>query len=725
MLRISVLGSPHIVLDGSTIFQNISNKGRALFYYLACERTIFTREEATALLWPDLPDRAARHNLRTVLSELRREAADHVTITNATVALKPANYWLDIGEFEQVLKVQHPPPAPAELQAACNLYHGEFLQGVSVRNAATYEEWMLLKRTEYQLLAVQGFTLLIEQYLAQQALDAAMLAISRLLTIDPWSEAGHRYQMLALAQRGERGAALAHYARLRQLLQDEFGMLPDVETVALDKRIREGKVATVRSPTASPLTIGASTEPASMLRSGTSPNPTTISTDSVQEAPFQGPFQLIGRESELLNIEETLCQTECRLLTVTGVSGVGKTHLLRAARQRFRQAIMQTRRTAAAGHWLPYGGLIFASCLAAEAEPALQRLTLNLQLLLALGVVHQPMPPLQQQVVDYLAEQPCLLILDNVRPSSVQRAYIDKLLKRTTKLRVLVASQEELNLPQEAILPLEGLPIPESDNQLRAQEVVQFFLQQRGREQKEWLADAEDLRNIGRLCRLLNGLPLAIELAASLAENIDLIQLIHRLNLEVTDKTQRLTNQLSIQILLEQLWPMLNEQEQQALMRLSLFPESCSLRSALELSMVPQAILDGLRVKNIIRWHGLTRRLFLPSQIRTYVAARRHETAWLEREAKARFCGYYANFASSTIVDALTTGAATSRAATNGATTSLSPTVARALIQEWHNLLLAWKWCGALSSNVTATRLRASMEQLFAWYGFQEDEIAL
>ncbi|MEZ4706740.1 MAG: AAA family ATPase [Caldilineaceae bacterium] len=491
------------------------------------------------------------------------------------------------------------------------------------------------------------------------------------------------------------------------MLQDEFGMLPDVETIALCERIREGKIAMVRATSVLPQARRTPGEPASKLRSGMRPNHTAIWTDSGQEEAFQAQIQLIGRKAELRTIEEMLCQTECRVLTVTGVSGVGKTQLLRAAGQRFRQAVMQISGTTAAGHWLPYHGIFFVSCLAAEAEPSLQQLTLNLQMLLTLGVAHQPVPPLQQQVVDFLSEQPYLLILDNVHPSSTQPAYIDELLKQTTGLRVLVASQKALNLSQEAVLPLEGLPIPQSDNQLRAQDAVQFFLQQGSRERKGWLADAEDLKNIGHLCRLLSGLPLAIELAASLSKNMDLIQLIHLLSLEVRDGTQQLTNQPSVQILLEQLWLILDEQEQRALMRLSLFPESFSLRSAIELSMVSRAILDSLRAKNIIRWNGLTRRFFLPSPMRTYAVVRRSETPSLEQEATARFCGYYANFASS-------------YAATNGAAESLSPTVARVLIEEWHNLLQAWKWCGALRSNATAKRLRASMEQLFAWYGIQE-----
>ncbi|MEZ4657250.1 MAG: BTAD domain-containing putative transcriptional regulator [Caldilineaceae bacterium] len=685
-----------------------------LFYYLACERALFTRGEVAAVLWPELPNRAARHNLRTALSELRKEAVGHLAVTNSTVALDLANYWLDIEEFEQALKFKKGNSTAAMLQAACDLYRGEFLQGVSVRNASAFEEWLMLKRVEYHLLAVEGFTSLMQIYMSQQDWDAAAGAIRRLLALDPWAEEGHRNHMAILAQRGARGAALSYYSHVRTMLSAEYGMEPAKETTELYHSIRQGE-------------IGSSPKIAMPARAQALPPPSPSRAQSIYDGWQSGTAlntelsleqSVVGRTYELAEIEKRLCFSSCRLVTLTGLKGVGKSQLARAVGTLLSQrdahsvaalhAHLQDDETQPSEPWRPRDGVYYVS-LPGEPEgssPIMQRIAIEVALAHGLNITRQPGAPMGQQLLNYLARRQILLILDQVIPTPIQRDLIGALLEAGPNMRILVAARHPLQLPAESNMGLEGLSTyAPYTSPSRDRDAVQFFLQQRKKRRADWFADAEDLENIACICAAVDGLPLGIELTASLADAISLDVLVKLLTAGVNDRSstasaapmeswRRLHGVLAYQ------WDLLGEKEQMALMRLSVFPDSVSWRAAQEVSMAPASLLDGLLQKALLDQNQDQQRLFMHESRRRY-AERQRRARDLDAETVRRFAAY-AN---------LVANASSARLH--------SRLKGELLVREWASLLWAWRWSAQNPQYATTDRMMRGMSRLLAWYGYE------
>ncbi|MEJ5199555.1 MAG: BTAD domain-containing putative transcriptional regulator, partial [Anaerolineae bacterium] len=239
---IRLFGGLEIALDDAPLGPFMSAKAPALLAYLAVTGRPHRREALAGLLWGELPDAAAANNLRQVLTSLRKELEPFLLVTRETVELNPARpYRLDVAEFAALL-APAADLAPAERarrqQAAADLYRGDFLAGFYVRDAPDFEEWMLAQRARYRELALNAFHALAQRHLEVGEYDAAIHDAAALLALDPWREETHGQLMLALARTGQRSAALAQYGRCRRLLQDELGVEPSAETMALYERIK-------------------------------------------------------------------------------------------------------------------------------------------------------------------------------------------------------------------------------------------------------------------------------------------------------------------------------------------------------------------------------------------------------------------------------------------------------------------------------------------------------
>ena len=130
-----------------------------------------------------------------------------------------------------------------DLDQAAALYRGEFLPGFSLAGCPAFEEWLLLTRERFAHLALTALDALTRAQLAGGRYPEAAQHARRQLALDPWREEAHRQLMRALAASGDRAAALAAYARCRQVLHDELGVEPDDETRALYEQIRNNELS--------------------------------------------------------------------------------------------------------------------------------------------------------------------------------------------------------------------------------------------------------------------------------------------------------------------------------------------------------------------------------------------------------------------------------------------------------------------------------------------------
>jgi predicted ATPase/DNA-binding SARP family transcriptional activator len=452
-LRVRVLGAPGLEVPGSPPVELASAKAAALIYYLAVTGAAHPRSALAGLLWSDLPEATARANLRLVLTKLRRALPDHLTVTRHTVALSgPVRV-----DAVEVGRVASADDDGADLPAAVRLCRGDLLQGFGVPGAPVFDQWLAARRATARADMLAVLERAVRWAREQRDPAAGVEAARRMLELDSLYEEAHRALMCFLAMGGRRGAALAQFETCRYLLADELGVEPSKATLALRDEITAasggGFTELVRPPAA--------------VRREQIPAPLTT---------------LVGRDRELNSLHDLLDDPACRLVTLVGPGGIGKTRLAveiaAARRERHRD------------------GTVFASFVGAELiVPGLAQ-----ALGVPTGVPREPVDLL----ADHLAGQAILLVLDNLEHTRDAPEVIAGLLRRSPGTQVLVTSRRRLGIGVEWLFEVPGLCHPEA---------VRLF-QERARLLRPGSPGPADLAGADRVCRLLQGMPLAIELAA-------------------------------------------------------------------------------------------------------------------------------------------------------------------------------------------------------------------
>jgi len=247
-LSISLLGGVSVYQDGRPVNSFESNKARALLAYLATETDRpHSREKLASLLWPDMPEQAARNNLRYTLSNLRKVIGDLQTsqpilsISQQTIQLNlEQDIEVDVLTFN--LRLAQSPLTIANLEEAIRLYRGDFLEGFSISGDTAFEEWAILKREQFRRQALNALHRLAQAYERNGDITSALSAAWRLVDLEPWSEEAHRYLMRLLGLSGQRSAALTQYETCRRILAEELRVDPSMETTRLYEQIRDGEI---------------------------------------------------------------------------------------------------------------------------------------------------------------------------------------------------------------------------------------------------------------------------------------------------------------------------------------------------------------------------------------------------------------------------------------------------------------------------------------------------
>jgi WD40 repeat protein/DNA-binding SARP family transcriptional activator len=407
-LQLQFFGTFHAALDQKPIVQLRSARIQALLAYLVLEaQQAHRRETLAAYFWPDEPEQSAKQNLRQALYQLRQllgeqdeptaTAAPFLVVKRDTVQFNPASsYDLDVRRFHTYLQ-------QAQWQAAIALYQGELLTGLT-SNSEFFGEWLLLQRERLHLLALDALEHLIQQARTQADYAQVEHWAQHQLQLEPWREATHRHLIYALAAAGKRNMALAQYETCRQILATELGITPDAETEALVEQIRHGdlqlRVYGLPSHRPQELAIaGAEAQEASAGPTSTllvKQRTNAANQTDWNEAPDVG--ILYGRDAEQAELTRWLVEDQCRLVTVLGMGGMGKTtlttHLARHLQAHFAVVLWRSLLNA------PLLTDLLQSWLRLLAGPQVTKLPESLDRQLAL-------------LFDHLRQQRCLLILDN------------------------------------------------------------------------------------------------------------------------------------------------------------------------------------------------------------------------------------------------------------------------------------------------------------------------
>ncbi len=458
-------------------------------------RSALSSRAGTGRLWPDLEPAAAARNLHQTLSVARRALAGSDDRTAGLLSIRDEQLVLDeagpvevdAAQFELAAMNALRTGDEASLHAAVDLYGGDLLPDLPD------PDWLTVRRAE---LRETHREILVRLATTDRirAPEQALLVLAGVLKSDPLHEGAVRAQMEVLAQLGRRSEALARYERLVDDLLDEFGTDPDAQTVALFRQLLAGPPADERTPVAvAPAT--AAVEVGHL--------PTSLTS-------------FIGRERELVDVQRLIGRA--RLLTLTGAGGSGKTRLAVQAARNVHPSYPD-------GVWFVDLAAVGESLLVADAVAEV------------LGLDSGGAPNRGQAVVDQLRSTRLLLILDNCEHLLAACAQLAAaVLAGCSGVDVLATSREPLRVHGEYTFRVPSLALPPpvcSDatdlGQLSQMPSVRLFVERAAQIRAGFALDAGNVQGVIDLCRRLDGMPLALELAAARIGVLEPAEIVQRL----------------------------------------------------------------------------------------------------------------------------------------------------------------------------------------------------
>jgi len=582
-LRLAYLGGMQMSRGGTPLSGFVSVKAPALVCYLALTGRPCFRLVLAGLLWGDFPEEDACANLRKVLSNLRALIGSNLITTPQTVTFdRQSSYWLDVEAFldradketrrqgnketekqgDKEITEQELPLSTSsvstylpELRAAADLYRGDFLDGFYVRHAPAFEEWVLGQRERLRREAARVFQVLAGYYAGRGEHNPALAYTSRQLALDPWREEAHRQMMALLFRSGQRSAALAQYEQCRRLLAQELDIEPTAETIALYRRIRAS---------------GA-------------PRPHNLPTPATS---------FVGREAELAQTAHRLADPNCRLLTILGPGGVGKTRLaLQAALDANGQpndAFLD--------------GIFFVPLHTIHSTQAL-----TLALAGSMGLLSLPGADPLAELLRHLRAKELLLVLDGFEHLVGEAGLLSAIVKHAPQVKLLITSRQRLNLSGEWRLELAGLPYAPLGTRegIETYSAAQLFLQRARQACPDIEPSQKDLQAITYICELVEGLPLAIELAAAWARALCCLDIARAVEGGLDALTAFLPDQparrQSIRAAFEHSWTLLTSAERRAFRRIAVFRGGFDKEAAERVTGADLALLTALTDKSLLR----------------------------------------------------------------------------------------------------------------------------
>ncbi|HSQ26320.1 MAG TPA: tetratricopeptide repeat protein [Anaerolineales bacterium] len=485
----------------------------------------------------------------------------------------------------------------------------QFCLNSSLKDSAEFEEWILVQRASVHQRVMDALTTLAREFEKRGDLQSAQRYCLRQLELDPWREEAHCHLMRLFVLDGQRSAALAQYETCRKILADELGVEPSSKTRDLYEQVRLGTIKTEIEPTIQ------------------------IPATPVQKLPLPlTPF--LGRKKELTELAGMIATPQCRCISLVGPGGIGKTRLaLEAAEGKKNEFV--------------HGAAFIPLVSVGSTEAAVSAIASGIAF-----AFHGPSDP-KIQLLNYLGNKRLLLVLDNVEhllaEGPDQGTITDLMiviLQQAPQVKLLVTSREALNFREEWIYEVHGLDYPEVENMEMADQFssVALFVQHARRVRPGFEMDAVNKNSIARLCRLVEGMPLAIELAATWVRILSTEEIVaeieHNLDFLNTQMRDFPERHRSMRAVFDQSWQLLSLEEKQVLNKLSTFRGGFSRHAAEHVAGASLLVLSSLVIRSLVR-RTATGRYDLHELIRQFAASKLAEDPFELNRIQEMHSSYY------------------------------------------------------------------------------------
>ncbi|HEU0238182.1 MAG TPA: BTAD domain-containing putative transcriptional regulator [Micromonosporaceae bacterium] len=711
-MRIAILGPLDVTDEDGRPVAVAGARLRALLIRLALDAGRTVRVDAlTDAVWAGDPPAGTANALQTLVSRLRR------SLPAAAVTADPAGYRvtavIDVDEFESHIRDARTAVADGDLARArafyadaMALWRGDALADVA---GADFARAPIARLAEARVAAIE------EHVAVRFAIDGGQAVIAdldELAAAHPLREQPHRLLIAALADAGRAGDAVGVYTRFRERLGDDLGLDPSPEMTAVYAAMLRGERSVaagqhVLDPAARAIgSVGhAANQSAGDTGTGDKCAENTVagntasgSTDDTRPGNLRPALtSFVGRDAEVQRVAAAV--RDNRLVTVVGPGGAGKTRLAV-------EAAYGLRADFAGGAWLVELAPVrlgddvpraIAESLHGHERRRLEERTAG------------PLP----RLVELLGTRHLLLILDNCEHLIREcAAVVEELLTRCPGVRILTTSREPLGITSEVLSPLGPLATPTSGaapEEVAATAAVRLFADRAAAVRPGFRldagTDAATLSAVAEICRRLDGMPLAIELACARLRTMPVDQIAARLDdrfrLLTGGSRTALPRHQTLAAVVEWSWDLLDPSERDLAMRFAVFAGGASLDTIVELcgadSVGP---LAGLVDKSFVVL-GDDGRYRMLETIRAYAAERLADSGSADAARKAH-ADFFTDLAER--ADGHLRGRGQQRAL-------------RHFRAERDNMTAALQWAVDTGDGVTAIRLASAL----GWYWMMSD----
>ncbi len=540
-LQAQVLGIPTFNWQGEAL-KSSSQKVIALLAYLAVQSEPVSRDLVAELLWSV----GKYHNVRQALFNLR-------SLPGAQEWLKDDNaiyiqVKTDLSVFEKAVQTK-------DYKQALSLYKGTLLEDIKVRGAPVFTDWLEQERARIAALYQKALSGRADELANNQHYEQAIELYTKRIAEDALDETSQQKLIKLEFARGQPRVALDLYEQYRRQLIEDLGVEPLSETQHLATEIKQ------------------------------------VLHQQLIETPVQVSYALpdyssrfIGRNEEQAQLTRYL-QT-ARLVSIVGTGGVGKTRLSIQVAEQLHEAFKD--------------GICFIPLAATtNAEFIVLPIADSLGLDLSNRLHHE------SQLLDFLREKELLLIFDNAEHLLDGLGLLDQLLDNCPKLSLLVSSREPLGF-EEKQLELRGLAYPViQELSAKPYEAVELFVELARQVDSHFQLDVQNELDIIRICTLLEGLPLALELAAAWVTTLSLDEIANEieknLNLLKDGSFEKPKRQRSLQATFDYSWTLLTDVEQKAIVSLAVFKSGFNQDAAEKVTNSSLRTLLALSKKSLLR----------------------------------------------------------------------------------------------------------------------------